>query len=394
MIIVLRSLATQFTITSLFPTLNRHTNPSSSSPHPAIGHIQSLLFTPLAHHSPSSNPPMPFCVTNVYFSQPGPRQLEELASLRALPIGPHHFLGGDFNFTEYADDSPSPTSTRLISGAAKEAWAGVVQRLQLQEVVQPTHTHYHISSTLSASHTSRLDRIYTSHTIADLSLVVPSAFVPSTEVNILQAYTRVSNNPTSAIIKSQLTSDHLPVCLTFTAAAPALPRTDRNVPRWMSTIDSVRKDIDSHWTGMRVGETGYSSLDRWKTAIRLASAHYYKHSKTTATNYTDTAAELSACIRLLKMCCSPKPDLGKIHIYLDRHPQLLCLVDIAAVPGVLGEADNQHTIRSALLRARIESILTAGIISDSDPSRFHPDDTTNPTTDPFETFLPPPPRTL
>ena len=85
----------------------------------AKGNIQILRFGNLPGKRKK-----PFNIINCYISN-GSEKKRQLAELLRVNNRVHNFVLGDFNFTEWKNDSPTHNSTRLIAGSEKEIWEEV-----------------------------------------------------------------------------------------------------------------------------------------------------------------------------------------------------------------------------------------------------------------------------
>ena len=181
------------------------------------GHIQVVRFKPRRGHRRKRRS---FNVVNCYVSN-GEERKEQIRSLLRIHPGVINIVLGDFNFTEFREDSPSPESKLILSGVTKDDWNKVKAHLGLREIAQPIHTHYFITQPFQDCRTSRIDRIYISHTLAESSLTHPSTYIPEIPHNILGAYEIVSkahNGSSSDILTKRSDhhiSDHIPVSLLF-----------------------------------------------------------------------------------------------------------------------------------------------------------------------------------
>jgi endonuclease/exonuclease/phosphatase family metal-dependent hydrolase len=173
----------------------------------ARGRVQVLRFTPVVPLSHS-----PLRLINVYLSSGFSRQAEKRRQLRTLlPLTDdmHTIMLGDFNFTESPSDNPSSQSSLHLTGRTKADWDRIVERLRLQEVFQPVHTHYHICSVLAKCRTSRIDRVYVSHSETDRTIITPTAYIAHTKHNILNVYKRVTHLRGRAMSRASSLPDHL-----------------------------------------------------------------------------------------------------------------------------------------------------------------------------------------
>ena len=148
------------------------------------------------------------------------------------------YLLGDFNFVQdrHKDrscaDGPSPPSSFLT------AWQRFTSTHLLTEIHQPSHTHFS-STHVDTANTSRIDRIYTSHTEAERGAYRPFSYL-SHVPNTLLTSTGKGGDRSPGI------SDHVPVSLAF---PPPLDDKKRSptIPRWAADDDQFSDCFESEW---------------------------------------------------------------------------------------------------------------------------------------------------
>ena len=312
------------------------------------GRIQTITFTPknTATH-------LPFRVINVYLQADSDATALEtqLNYIHNLPRTRHTYILGDFNFTESPSDTSSPTSDILISGTNSTLWDKVCAKHQLHEIRQSNHTHFFIAKTPNKCRSSRIDRIYTSFSPADLTLIALNAHTPRLPINITNSY-RTASSPThtdTAMIKKLLFSDHMPVSLSPSSTRPS-KRRGTNVPRWLADTAGFKAAIEANHGDLGVLTTSspFLALDRWKAAVRKACKEYFRSQRDKQKLYTTTTAELSASIQLLRMITCHSPNISDIKKYLLTHKTLK--------PHLL--SINELPIDSTPLRNHIHCLLT------------------------------------
>jgi hypothetical protein len=85
---------------------------------------------------------------------------------------------GDLNFIEQPEDHTSASPSLLLDHKTKAIWDRVLEKFNMTELAQPIHNYYHVTDSLETTRTSRIDRVYTSYSSADDSIVHPSAYIP------------------------------------------------------------------------------------------------------------------------------------------------------------------------------------------------------------------------
>ena len=318
---------------------------TETPPHPAIGRVQSLLLTPRSTHTHLR----PFYVTNVHLSSSSDiLKRQQLKLLLLLDPSIHHVLLGDFNFTETQEDAPSHTSTLPIRGQTLSVWTRVLQHLKVSEIPQPIHTHYFLTHDFAKCRTSRIDRIYTSHTDAELTVIAPSAYLPPMRNSPINAYNRLNHRNSSAtnnLYKTHHSSDHVPVNLTFSLHSPPTRR-GVSYPAWLGEEKIVLDYIEANWEGIEGASTGYEALENFKRVIGKGVKTFNHNRTTIATKYHDDASRLTALVRLYALTTAPQLDLPLITAYIKKHPTLSPFITL----------QDKHIIHSTLAK-EIDSII-------------------------------------
>jgi exonuclease III len=186
---------------------------------PAIvvqGYIQSLSFVPLSPDSPfEAN----FRLLNVYLRHGSAKEdyAHRFSSLSALteafPLPPRYVIaGGDWNMTEFPVDSSSADHF-ASSPRMRSAFNSFLKHFKLKEIHQPAHTRF------EGKVSSRLDRFYCSHSLADKCLASPEVTLPPHRYQ-----PGAEEHP----------SDHFPILLSFYDATLS-PHTRHKIPDWLAT---------------------------------------------------------------------------------------------------------------------------------------------------------------
>jgi ribonuclease HI len=296
------------------------------------GHAQCLKFTPLVNYLSSHSP---FNLISCYL--PGDNRASAiLDSFSKIDPSIHSILGGDLNTVELIEDAPQENSKLLMTGSRKIAWDTAFGHLSLTEIPQPLHTHYFITTKLADCRTSRIDRIYISHSKAERMLTSPTSFCPPLSSSILDLYEKVRNN-TGADLSTKtkrFNSDHLPVALNFSPQThnkgAKIPLKDRpyRVPHWAASNTEITSEIDRHLYEIDYIEGAYRKIELFNQVVIDATKKYFKESKEKILEYQDFGSQLTASIKLAKLATSPTPDHNKIKNYLVKHPVFASLLDI------------------------------------------------------------------
>jgi endonuclease/exonuclease/phosphatase family metal-dependent hydrolase len=188
-----------------------------------------------------------FTSLNVYLSSDGfaARTKQVRTLYGTVPVTPHLFMGGDFNFVEdkYRDTS-THTTHYDSTGSFTSCWASFKDRFNLKEVIQNTHTLIAGSANPETATTSRLDRHYISHCEADWATVRPFAYIPTIPHTILHSQPKGKDG--SKPKRAPACSDHLPVSLGFrldnneegTVTEPRIPLWITKDPLFLSFLSS------------------------------------------------------------------------------------------------------------------------------------------------------------
>jgi hypothetical protein len=128
-----------------------------------------------------------------------------------------------------------------------------LEKFNMTELAQPIHTYYQVNDSLETTCTSRIDRICTSYSSADDSIVHPSAYIPYLAHTKIDDYDRLidpslHNGATqSKKPERHFTTDHLPVAIRF-APPDRLRRPYRpHAPKWLAAHPTAQTGITVHW---------------------------------------------------------------------------------------------------------------------------------------------------
>ena len=161
------------------------------------GRIQLLRFTPKGD-SPLFN--QAFSVMNIYLPSGSGNDVNHLrdsclTTLCKVECDRLVFAAGDWNMTEHESDSAGGDH-KATTPTTRKLFSNFLTTHGLCEVYQPTHTFFRANSS------SRLDRIYVSHSPAEKCLMAPTVSIPTHP-----------HMPGTG--KDKGPSDHFPVQLTF-----------------------------------------------------------------------------------------------------------------------------------------------------------------------------------
>ena len=298
------------------------------------GRIQSIRFTSKAHPRIAK---AGFDLSNVYLpaGDKAKERLDLLTSLPSLCTPGHAFLCGDFNFTTEGSDTSNNDASIKLNINEFDRWEKLCDQLHLREVAQETHTHFALMDDTSLSRSSRIDRIYTSHTDAELSVLTATA-----EVNLTGTHTHAHAQKLNSLLEDDPTkslkaafrrlhvSDHLPVTVRFFSLSPSMRRSF-NAPAWLGKKDSIAQATKDGWIGYKSGgnTSPFTALANWKAAVKAAVLGHFAMAKEAKQVKSCGIESLTAAISLLRACARNKQDRDHIHKMLRTHPSLRPFVD-------------------------------------------------------------------
>jgi len=172
-------------------------------------------------------------VMNVYLPSGSGRDFSHLrdsclTKLCEVESDRYVFAAGDWNMTEHESDSAGARGDhKATARSTRQLFTKCLSIHDLTEVYQPSHTFFRATSS------SRLDRIYVSHSPAEKCLMAPSVTIPSHP-----------HMPGTG--KDKGPSDHFPVQLAFYPAASA-KHTRFKIPKFIANdgnfLDRVRTSL-------------------------------------------------------------------------------------------------------------------------------------------------------
>ena len=284
-----------------------------------VGRILAVYLSPRRSHRLTT---LPLLIINVHFSSTEKTLRKQLRSLlrMAMPNGgapPHTYLLGDLNFVECQADAPSPLSKLVITGKASDLWSQLKDKHNLKEIRQPLHTHYFLAKNIQDTRTSRIDRVYISHTEAEMSVSTPTSHIPFSVNNPVREW-EAGSGPKPQ--HRRLGSDHLPVLLSFTPP-PSPKHSRRLVPRWFADRAQSKEEILECWE-RHTHTTPYKQINSLKTAIRKAYNSFLSKHNNEAKRRNVELGTLPSAIRLLRSCSQSPPDREAAAKLLRNNPHL------------------------------------------------------------------------
>ena len=310
----------------------------------------------------------------------------------AIPAADFMILGGDFNFVEdRSRDTSSASRYYVPTDDFVRAWSGFKDHFSLKEVCQLTHTYFDLNSTMPRS--SRLDRIYISHSEADWAVTAPYAYIPCMPHTILHTTTSPCKTKSDGD-KLLGVSDHLPVTLAFRPHQDPEETRGPSIPRWVADDPEFQKFFELRWESLAIhlnADRPFHLLSCLKGCMYEAAHDVLVARRKKTATFTSTVSELTLLLKALR--CHQNPTAPHSAFFLERHPsvdnqdvvrsriaQLLEKAEIEQPPGEGGEAvspppaGNKKMDRIKLILPSTRTRLCA----------LRPDLDTSPTTDPDE----------
>ena len=345
----------------------------------ATGRIQVLRLYP--RHNPVCS--FPLQIFNFYL--PASTHSAKRASLLALlqvkrPKEDMYTIAmGDYNFIEQPGDHTPESPALRLDNTTRRIWNRITAKFKLTELGQPVHTYYHVTDSLSTTRTSRIDRVYTSYSDADDSIVHPQAYLPHLERTKLHDFERLLDPTLDKDMGQQphtsnFTTDHLPIAIRF-APPDRVRRPYRpNAPKWLAAHPQIKAGINDRWN--RDKNCPYKDLQHWKQSVlNTVKGHFYRLEATKQAAGTRTAS-LSAAISLYRTCTAQPYSPQRTRSLLSAHTSLGDLVDL--------EQNGDRAPDVANLHEHITGLIIEGATTEQ-PDNAKPD-----TDNPLATYPPPP----
>jgi len=279
------------TAISFSPYIDNHYTPRTYRTPRFNGRIQILDLLPKEEDHLNSHPPLR--IGNVYLpsGSQGTIQAEQLiqtfttylATLPPLPL----LLGGDFNNIIDISDTSAP-KTHLLHQSSS-AWKRATKLLLLTELHQPNHTCFNSKQT-----SSRVDRLYTSLTQAELHWANPC--------------TLLSPTPHTPLHKGNTTppTDHFPVGVVFQSKRKS--NTSPTIPHWLPTHPSFQAAFPTHWANANAfpAPSPWIALQRLKKAAHSAAKETRRNMKQDKVEYNDHVRNYTDILRYAKQFAKEK----------------------------------------------------------------------------------------
>ena len=308
-------------------------------------------------------------VQNLYLSTGSDhfkRKTDQIRLLNLLTPAKLNISLGDLNFIESKEDTTSRSTFHHRTHSFRKAWDSYILRFGLQEVHQGSHTFFRICDNLELSHSTRLDRIYTSYSESSQSMLHPSADIPHIPYSILSAHRSESaedifeNNASSTPNRRKLTralagSDHLPVGLSF--RPPGRPKRT-SAPSWTYSDEAFRRLFTEKWATVDTDGLSPFKIDSLFTDALtwsgFAVQRLRSHSKA---DYVNKAQQISAGLTLLRATSSSSPDHAIVNFLSRKHASLGQLVSLHS-NGLYDSSRLEHMLDALIVSNTTQSATT------------------------------------
>ena len=302
--------------------IHQHIN---TKPSYTNGHILSITFTP-KHYSPHT--PHTFQVINLYLTSGNKssdiaERAQQLDYSSTLAKADYNFAVGDFNFVEDEGDTTAITGPHRATDKFKKSWNGFKERFELTEVYQPNHTYYRVTDDIRLAHSSRLDRIYTSHPMSDHTVLNIRAYVHQTKGGVAHAFKAACSG--TRVGPTKHTTDHLPITLTYSSNTPSKKRSF-NIPDWLARNHKFLEEARTSFLKTSKPPDPFECLALLKRTIVKTAKNFFLRGSDKIFN--SELNNLSVYVALLRLCTSDKYDIHKVIAFTDRHPETAKLIDI------------------------------------------------------------------
>jgi ribonuclease HI/exonuclease III len=275
------------------------------------------------HGAPSIN------LFNVYLYTGKTRQPTQTTQLNALCKAPSaglNVVAGDFNFVLAPTDTSNPHGPKPMTKLFEEAWNAFTSRYHLVEHRQDLHTYYHLTSAIEHSHTSRIDRIYTSLNEVDIEIFKPSCSVVSCSPAISDFLARRAKPdapPATVLTKHTGGCDHLAVSLNFKPAVP--PSRLPAIPKWVCELPEFNKRVREQWKppdDWRADQDPFSKLNEFKQHLHDVYQDLRREGILRWATCKDKLEEFRSGLRLLRELMRPALNYTSISLLLTATPEL------------------------------------------------------------------------
>ena len=288
------------------------------------GYALALSFSPLNKHGDA-----PFTIVNCYLYTGTERgdhfkvKDDQINHLKAIPPSRHFFMGGDFNFLEKREDTTSTTEYHTHPDYFANTWRQFKEKYGISQIHSDSHTYYKICSTAEKSHSSRLDRIYTSYTEADIEMLGLSLSLPNIPHNILSDFNSPwledmeRNDEENSIISG---SDHIPITTQYHCGSEG--STKPSIPVWITKTKAFSAEFRRLWETRPPASDAYREAEHMNELLYQASDFARKHYREINQATLEGRERLDVLIRLLRTLISFDATAEDLTRLRQRYPYL------------------------------------------------------------------------
>ena len=293
-------------------------------PLPLRGHVQALVLRPYDHSATRGS----VLVINLYLNAHSDATRTAQLMLAHDSIAPedYNYVLGDYNYVNKSEDSSteiwrSPASQPLLA-----AWGKMEKKFDLKEHVQRRHTYFQISlKTPEVTTTSRIDRIYSSHSEVESSIREPSAAIETVPYSILKRYFKSSMTQEEIKTKRGIySSDHLPLGLKFRDTKRT--SSANSIPHWIATDSLFPRLFAVRWWAHDRHVPPEREMERFKLAAYSAAKAVRRRHRNHNNNQADNLDKLVMATALLRLTATREPDVIKVEKQRAKFPDLAGLV--------------------------------------------------------------------
>ena len=249
-------------------------------------------------------------------------------------------VAGDFNFVTEQGPGPSNSDqanrwTRgdysALSAELRRKWEQFASKFRLKEVHQTEDTYFHIvANDTGKSVTSKLDRIYTSHSQAELSLIEGCGHIAHVPNNLMGGYERQEGKIIRT--KNHSSSDHAPVSAMFATIEVTNKRRAR-VPHYVMDHPMFDQHFADNWRPAASHVSAEAALLRFKAQVFKTATHVVTQLRGQARTVTQAHQKLATAIAALRICHKSPYDKNALKTKLDLYPHLKPLLSNAGTSG-------------------------------------------------------------
>ena len=287
------------------------------------GSVMGLRFAPKDDLSP------PFVVVNCHLDSTTnfARKRKQIADLLLLPAPRYSFFAGDWNFTEHARDAPSGNTERPPKSFLT-VWGKFLEHFGLKEISQPLHTFYKVCAEKELSSTSRLDRIYVSHSESDIALDPPTASFVPVPYSVLRSkgFDKEGNYDVGRHWDNYVApvSDHLPVSISYAKSGPP---SSKKIPLWMAEDKRYIHIFTSFLEDLL--DTELPCFEQHEAFVEIAfeaKKAFYREKVRCENDQASRLTLFSAAIKAIKLLTREKVDSNEVNTFFSQYPSLRELV--------------------------------------------------------------------